>query len=89
MIYELLYPLSNRFGWASVLNVLRYVPFRIIMATLTAMLLCFFLAPWFIRQLQNKQIGQVKDMGSAAVGVALAIGGLTWLFAIAERIGWV
>ena len=37
----------------------------------------------------DKQIGQVKDMGSAAVGVALAIGGLTWLFAIAERIGWV
>lgn len=37
----------------------------------------------------DKQIGQVKDMGSAAVGVALAIAGLTWLFAIAERIGWV
>ena len=53
MIYELLYPLSTQFGWASVLNVLRYVPFRIIMATLTAMLLCFFLAPWFIRRLQS------------------------------------
>ncbi|HTM44405.1 MAG TPA: phospho-N-acetylmuramoyl-pentapeptide-transferase [Polyangiaceae bacterium] len=59
MIYDLLYPLSTRFGWAGVLNVLRYVPFRIIMATLTAMMLCFVLAPWFIRELQKKQIGQV------------------------------
>jgi len=33
------------------------------------------------------QIGQVKDMGSAAVGVALVMAGLFWLFAIAERIG--
>lgn len=59
MIYELLYPLSTQFGWASVLNVLRYVPFRIIMATITAMLICFTLSPWFIRELQKKQIGQV------------------------------
>jgi phospho-N-acetylmuramoyl-pentapeptide-transferase len=59
VIYDLLYPLSTQFGWASVLNVLRYVPFRIIMATITAMGLCFFLAPWFIRELQKKQIGQV------------------------------
>lgn len=33
------------------------------------------------------QIGRVKDMGSAAVGVALAIAGLLWLFAIGERLG--
>lgn len=59
MIYELLYPLSHQFGWASVLNVLRYVPFRIIMATITAMTMSFVLAPWFIRELQKKQIGQV------------------------------
>lgn len=64
MIYELLYPLSTKFGWASSLNVLRYTPFRAIMATLTAMVLCFFLAPWFIRTLQTKQIGQVvRDEG--------------------------
>jgi diacylglycerol kinase (ATP) len=35
----------------------------------------------------DPQIGRVKDMGSAAVGVALLIAGLTWLFAIAERLG--
>ena len=35
----------------------------------------------------DPQIGQVKDMGSAAVGVALVIAALTWLFALGERIG--
>lgn len=35
----------------------------------------------------DPQIGRVKDMGSAAVGVALLIAGLVWLVAIAERIG--
>lgn len=33
------------------------------------------------------QIGRVKDMGSAAVGVALLLAGAFWLFAIAERMG--
>ncbi len=36
---------------------------------------------------QDMQIGRVKDMGSAAVGIALLIAGVFWLFAIAERIG--
>jgi diacylglycerol kinase (ATP) len=35
----------------------------------------------------DPQIGRVKDLGSAAVGVALVVGALFWLFAIAERIG--
>ena len=35
----------------------------------------------------DPQIGRVKDLGSAAVGVALIIGALFWMFAIAERIG--
>ena len=33
------------------------------------------------------QIGRVKDMGSAAVGVTLVMAALFWLFAIAERMG--
>ncbi len=93
MIYELLYPLSTQFGWAGVLNVLRYVPFRIIMATLTSMLLCFLLAPWFIRRLQSKQIGQVirKDgpqthhikagtptMGGALILLAVLVSTICW-----------
>ena len=35
----------------------------------------------------DPQIGRVKDMGSAAVGVSLAMAGLFWVFAIAERAG--
>jgi diacylglycerol kinase (ATP) len=35
----------------------------------------------------DEQIGRVKDMGSAAVGVALLIAGFMWIFAIAERLG--
>lgn len=35
----------------------------------------------------DTQIGRVKDMGSAAVGVTLLIAAFAWLFAIAERIG--
>jgi len=59
VIYELFYPLKYHYAWLSWLNVLRYVPFRTIMATLTAMILTFLLAPWFIRELRRKQIGQV------------------------------
>ena len=59
MIYEWLYPLSQEYGWASMLNVLRYTPFRAIMATITAMLLCFLVAPWFIQKLRGKQISQI------------------------------
>lgn len=83
MIYELLYPLSGKFGWAGVLNVLRYVPFRTIMATITAMFLSFWLSPWFIRELEKKQIGQVvrkegpeshyKKAGTPTMGGALIL----------------
>ena len=58
MIYELLYPLHH-IAFLRWLNVLRYVPFRVICSTLTAMLISFVLAPWFIRELQKKQIGQI------------------------------
>jgi diacylglycerol kinase (ATP) len=37
----------------------------------------------------DPQIGRVKDMGSAAVGVALIIAGMVWLLALAECLGWV
>jgi phospho-N-acetylmuramoyl-pentapeptide-transferase len=59
MIYELFYELRLHYSWLSWLNVLRYIPFRTIMATITAMLLTFVLAPWFIRELRRKQIGQI------------------------------
>ncbi len=56
MIYALLYPYAPQLHF---LNVLRYVPFRVLVATMTAMMLTFGLYPWFIRRLQHKQIGQV------------------------------
>jgi diacylglycerol kinase (ATP) len=36
----------------------------------------------------DPQIGWVKDMGSAAVGLMLLVAGAVWLLALAERIGW-
>jgi diacylglycerol kinase (ATP) len=35
----------------------------------------------------DPQIGRVKDMGSAAVGVTLLMAAIFWIFAIAERMG--
>ena len=35
----------------------------------------------------DPQIGRVKDMGSAAVGLALLIAAVAWLLALAERLG--
>ena len=35
----------------------------------------------------DPQIGKVKDMGSAAVGLSLIIATLTWLIALAQRLG--
>lgn len=61
MIYHLLYPLSDAFSY---FNVFRYITFRTIYATITALVLCFFLGPWLIRKLQVLQIGQpIRDDG--------------------------
>jgi len=55
MIYHFIYPLHQYF---SVLNIFRYITFRTIYATITAMLICFFLGPYIIRKLSELQIGQ-------------------------------
>ena len=36
---------------------------------------------------RHDAIGRIKDMGSAAVGLALLLAGLVWLVALAERVG--
>jgi diacylglycerol kinase (ATP) len=36
----------------------------------------------------DPQIGRVKDMGSAAVGLTLLLAVAIWLLALAERVGW-
>ncbi|MET0907215.1 MAG: diacylglycerol kinase [Bradyrhizobiaceae bacterium] len=35
----------------------------------------------------DPQIGRVKDLGSAAVGIALLLAAMVWLFALGERVG--
>ena len=92
MIYYLLYPLHAHES-LSFLNVLRYVPFRFLMATMTSLLLTFGLYPWFIRRLQRKQIGQViraegpeshyakagtPTMGGALMLLALVLSTVLW-----------
>lgn len=61
MIYHLLYPLHDV---VSFFNVFRYITFRTIYATITAMVIAFVLGPWLIRKLQSLQIGQpIRELG--------------------------
>jgi phospho-N-acetylmuramoyl-pentapeptide-transferase len=92
MLFHLLYPLRKipALRW---LNVVRYPSTRIIAATLTAMLMSFLLGPWFIRQLQWRQIGQTirndgpeshqvkagtPTMGGSLILLSLVIPTLLW-----------
>jgi phospho-N-acetylmuramoyl-pentapeptide-transferase len=90
VIYALLYPYAPQLHF---LNVLRYVPFRVLVATMTAMLLTFGLYPWFIRRLQSKQIGQIvrkegpqshlskagtPTMGGALILLAVILATVMW-----------
>ena len=55
MIYHLLYPLSSLFiGF----NVFRYITFRTIGATLTALVLSLLIGSWLIRKLKEMEVGQ-------------------------------
>jgi len=61
VIYEFLYPLHTIFSF---FNVFRYITFRTIFASITALLICLFVGPWLIRKLQSLQIGQhIRDDG--------------------------
>jgi phospho-N-acetylmuramoyl-pentapeptide-transferase len=55
MIYHLLYPLYTTH---IVFNVLKYISFRTIAATLSALLISFILGPWLIKKLKELQVGQ-------------------------------
>lgn len=56
MLFELFFQLKDVF---SPFNVFRYVSFRVLMAMGTALLICLFTYPWFIRKLQLQEVGQV------------------------------
>ena len=90
MLYHLLYPLHTEF---SALYVFRFITFRTIYATITALLISFLLGPWLIATLQKLQIGQtirkvgpeshfVKEgtptMGGALILLAIILPTLLW-----------
>jgi len=92
MLFHLLYPLHHLAG-LSWLNVVRYPSTRIIASALSAMLMSFLLGPWFIRQLQSRQIGQTiredgpqshlkkkgtPTMGGSLILLAMVIPTLLW-----------
>jgi phospho-N-acetylmuramoyl-pentapeptide-transferase len=61
MLYKLIYDLYAQF---SVVNVFRYITFRTIYATLTALVISLALGYWIIPRLRSLQIGQyVRDDG--------------------------
>jgi phospho-N-acetylmuramoyl-pentapeptide-transferase len=55
MLYHLLFPLHVNYSF---FNVFRYITFRTIYATITALLISFLVGPWLIRVLRRRQIGQ-------------------------------
>jgi phospho-N-acetylmuramoyl-pentapeptide-transferase len=90
MLYHLLYPLHTQF---SALQIFRYITFRAIYATITALLISFILGPWLIEKLSALQIGQsirkdgpqshfVKEgtptMGGTLILLAVVLPTLLW-----------
>ena len=55
MIYHFLHSFSDIYSW---LNVFRYITFRTIYATITALTICFILGPWVIKKLRFLGIEQ-------------------------------
>jgi len=90
VVYEFLYPLHTIF---SSFNVFRYITFRTIFASITALLICLLLGRWLIRTLQDMQIDQqIRDdgpqshlvkkgtptMGGILIIFSVVISTLTW-----------
>lgn len=55
MLYKLIYLFHTDFSW---LNVFRYITFRTILSTLTALILLMLLGTWAINRLRIMQVGQ-------------------------------
>ncbi|RKX17283.1 MAG: phospho-N-acetylmuramoyl-pentapeptide-transferase, partial [Candidatus Zixiibacteriota bacterium] len=53
MLYHLLYPLTK---YASGFNLFRYITFRAAGATITAIIICLILGPYFINLLKKYQV---------------------------------
>ena len=83
MIYHLLYPLHTT---VSFFNVFRYITFRTIFASITALLICLIVGPWLIRKLQSLQIDQqIREDGPQSHMVKKGtptMGGVLIIFAV-------
>ncbi|HOD29217.1 MAG TPA: phospho-N-acetylmuramoyl-pentapeptide-transferase [Syntrophales bacterium] len=90
MLYHLLYPLHIDYSF---FNVFRYITFRTIYATVTALVICFIVGPWLIQRLQAMRIGQpiredgpnshlakqgTPTMGGVLIIFAVVISTLLW-----------
>jgi len=90
MLYHLLYPLHAEF---SVFYVFRFITFRTIYATITALVISFLLGPWLINKLSALQWGQsirkvgpeshfkkegTPTMGGLLILVAIVLPTLLW-----------
>ncbi|XGA78874.1 phospho-N-acetylmuramoyl-pentapeptide-transferase [Halomonas sp. CH40] len=90
----MLFHLANFLSqFQSAFQVFNYLTLRVILAALTALLLCLWLGPWVIRRLVEGQIGQaIRDdgpqshlskagtptMGGAMILIAMAVSTLLW-----------
>ncbi len=84
MLYNLLYPLHTYF---SIFNIFKYITFRTIYATITALIICLLLGPWFIRKLGELRLrerinGYTPKTHQGKSGTP-TMGGLLIIFAIA------
>ena len=91
MLFHLFYGvLGDRVGF---LRIFRYPSTRILAAAITALLLSFFLGPWFIERLKSRQIGETiradgpqthkkkagtPTMGGSLILFCLAVSTLLW-----------
>jgi phospho-N-acetylmuramoyl-pentapeptide-transferase len=90
MLFHLFQSLRSEIGF---FNVFRYVSTRMGLATLTALLVTFSMAPWFIRRARERQLGEVirddgpathagkkgtPTMGGALIIMALVLATLLW-----------
>jgi len=90
MFYHLLFPLADRIGW---MRLFGYLTFRSAYAAITALLICFLLGGWLIRQLARWQLREhirpdgpvthltkagTPTMGGLLILAALVVPTLLW-----------
>ena len=91
MLYHILYPLHTEFA---AFNVFKYITFRSIYATITALVICLWLGPWFIRKLTELKLREringytpkthegksgTPTMGGILIISAVALSTLLWV----------